>query len=490
MNPRYPSLYQINTRVWLQSLSSFFGRRITLDEIPDSELDRISDFGFEWIWLLGVWQTGEVGRQIALELPELRRAYIQVLPDYQEEDICSSPFAITGYKVNPDLGGEIALTRLCDRIRERGLRLMLDFIPNHTARDHPWVEQHPEFYIQGTDQHIEQHPGDYGLTPQGNKVFAHGRDPYFPGWTDTFQLNYGNPALQSAMISELQKVALICDGVRCDMAMLILPEVFFRTWGIQINPFWDQAIQAIQSEHPDFQFMAEVYWDLEALLQTIGFNYTYDKQLYDRLRERHSHAVREHLKADMDYQLKSARFLENHDEPRAAKVFPPEVHRPAALITYLVPGLRFIHQGQLLGKISRIPMQLCRAPEDSENVELKEFYFRLLNLLKLPAFRSGEWQLLESFPAWNGNWTWDNFIIYSWSLESRDNTLVVVNYSPHQGQCYVKPPLPETHGDWVELNDLLSDVVYRRKVDELQEKGLYLDIPGWGYHVFNLQIVD
>ena len=153
------------------------------------------------------------------------------------------------------------------------------------------------------------------------------------------------------MIAELGKISGQCDGVRCDMAMLILPEVFERTWGRRPEPFWPKAIASVRRQHPEFLFMAEVYWDLEWTMQQQGFDYAYDKRLYDRLREGHPQAVRGHLLAGLDYQNRLARFLENHDEPRAAATFPPGVHEAAAVVTYLAPGLRFFHQGQFEGRV-------------------------------------------------------------------------------------------------------------------------------------------
>jgi glycosidase len=181
-------------------------------------------------------------------------------------------------------------------------------------------------------------------------LLAYGRDPYFPGWPDTVQLNYANPALQEAMVGELTKIAGQCDGVRCDMAMLILPDVFERTWGQRAPLFWPKATQRVRERFPHFLLMAEVYWDLEWTLLQQGFDYAYDKRLYDRLREGHARPVREHLHAGLDYQNKLARFLENHDEPRAATAFSAEVHKAAAVITFLSPGLRFFHQGQFEGR--------------------------------------------------------------------------------------------------------------------------------------------
>ena len=176
-----PLLYQINTRVLLADLSRAFGRQVTLDEIPDQELDRFAREGFNWIWLLGVWQTGSAGRAISRENPEWRREFRELLPDFSENDVCGSCFAIQSYSVHSDFGGDCALARLRQRLGERGLSLMLDFVPNHTAPDHRWVQQHTDYYVHGTEKRLECESHNYTrvATPSGSVVLAYGRDPYF-----------------------------------------------------------------------------------------------------------------------------------------------------------------------------------------------------------------------------------------------------------------------------------------------------------------------
>jgi glycosidase len=485
---QYSSLYQINTRVWLNQLSRQLGRPATLDDITDLELNHIVDKGFDWVWLLSVWQTGLAAQQISRTNPEWRREFEETLPDLSEGDIGGSGFAITGYNVHQSLGGNPALARLRQRLRERGLKLMLDFVPNHMGPDHPWVEDHPEFFIRGTELDLAREPKNYGWAKrkQGNLLFAYGRDPYFPGWPDTFQLNYGNPATQEAMIGELLKIAGQCDGVRCDMAMLVLPEVFERTWGIKAEPFWPRATRRVRERVTDFLFMAEVYWDLEWTLQQQGFDYTYDKRLYDRLREGHARGVLEHLQAGLDYQNKMARFLENHDEPRAAAVFSPEAHEAAAVLTFLSPGLRFFHQGQLEGRKKRISPHLVRGPDEVVDEKVSQFYAGLLNVLRRDVVRDGQWQLLECLPAWEGNWTWDCFVAFAWTGSSGERLLVAVNYAANQSQCYVRLPFLELGGGRWQLRDLLSDACYKRDGSDLQSEGLYLDVPASQYHVFEI----
>jgi glycosidase len=344
--PRYPTLFQVNTRVRLSEIAAARGRkRATLDDIPDEELDRLAKDGFDLVWFLGVWQTGEAARHVSRSNPEWLAEYNRVLPDFQEGDASGSCFAVRDYRVHEDFGGDAALARLRDRLRRRGLRLILDFVPNHVAPDHPWVNEHPDFFVAGTEEQLASEPRNYSRveTSQGPRVLAYGRDPHFDGWPDTLQLDYGNAALQEAMIGELLRIARQCDGVRCDMAMLMLPEVFEKTWGISPPAFWARATESVRALVPGFLFLAEVYWDLECTLQQQGFDYTYDKRLYDRLEAGHAGPVRAHLCAGLDFQDRLARFVENHDEPRAAATFAPGVHRAAAILTFLAPGLRFFH---------------------------------------------------------------------------------------------------------------------------------------------------
>jgi hypothetical protein len=478
----------VNTRVRLSELSVTLARPAILDDIPDAELDQLADDGFNLVWFLGVWQTGEAGRRISAAHPQLRMEYQRVLPDFQESDICGSCFAIHDYHVHTDFGGDKALVRLRERQQQRGLRLMLDFVPNHLAPDHPWVEQHPDFFVAGSEEQLLTQPKNYCRleTTGGSRIFAYGRDPYFDGWTDTLQLNYGNPTMQQALFGELQRIATQCDGVRCDMAMLVLPDIFQQTWGISAAPFWPGVTSKIHGDFPGFIFLAEVYWDLEWSLQQQGFDYTYDKRLYDRLKHGAARPVREHLLAGLDFQDHLARFLENHDEPRVAATFTPQVHRAAAIVTFFTPGLRFIHQGQRQGKEVHIPVHLRRGPLEESDPIIAAFYGDLLGCLKDPGFRDGQWRLLEANPAWDGNETHEAFIAFAWTGLGDRQRLVVVNYSAQQSQGYIKLPWGDPSGRSWRFSDQMSQAVYDRNGDDLSSRGLYLDLPAWGYHIFDV----
>jgi Alpha amylase, catalytic domain len=485
--PVHPALYQINTRVWVTALSASVGRQATLDDIPDLELDRIAASGFDWVWFLSVWSTGAAGQRISRGTRKWRGEFERTLPDLREDDIAGSGFAITAYTAHPRLGGDIALSRLRDRMHRRGLRLMLDFVPNHTAVDHPWVEEHVEYYVGATEHDLAQAPQNYA-TIQGEKgvsFLAYGRDPYFPGWPDTLQLNYANPATQAAMIGELEKVADKCDGVRCDMAMLVLPAVFERTWGLSPEPFWPKATRRVRERSPGFSFIAEVYWDLEWTVLQQGFDYAYDKRLYDRLRAGQAREAGAHLQAPLDYQKHLARFLENHDESRAATSFARDMHEAAAVITYLSPGLRFFHQGQLDGHRRWISPHLVRAPNEPVDEALQRFYINLLTVLRQPTVRNGEWQLLDCTAAWDGNWTNDCCIAWCWDGAAQ-RWLIVVNYAANQSQCYVRIRWSDLAGAKVGLRDLMSPAAYERDGADLIARGLYIDLPPWGFQVFDV----
>jgi glycosidase len=365
---------------------------------------------------------------------------------------------------------------------------MLDFVPNHVAPDHRWVDEHPDYFVHGGENDLARAPQNYcrAQTKNGAVVLAYGRDPYFDGWPDTLQLNYGNPELQQAMIGELERIAGQCDGVRCDMAMLVLPDVFESTWGIRADLFWPKATEFVRRKHPNFQFMAEVYWGLEWTMLQQGFDYAYDKRLYDRLRDGHVRPVREHFHAALNYQNKLTRFLENHDEPRAAATFSPEVHEAAAVITFLSPGLRFFHQGQFEGRRKRISPHLVRAPDESVDDRLKQFYDRLLAALRRSVIRDGQWQLLECKSAWDGNWTSDCFLVFGWQNAGGERLVVAVNYAGNQSQCYLRLPFSDLRDRRWQLRDLLGDAQYDRDGNGLEARGLYLDMPAWAYHMLSL----
>ena len=486
-----PILYQINTRVLLGGIARRFGRPATLDDIPDQALRAVAELGFEWVWFLGVWQTGARGRAVSRNHAAWQRGFREALPDLTQADICGSPFAIADYRAEASFGGDAALARLRQRVGQAGLRLMLDFVPNHLALDHPWVRQRPSLFIQGTQAALAAEPENWVRldTEQGRLVLAHGRDPYFPGWPDTVQLDYANPETAEAMGDVLLDIAGRCDGLRCDMAMLLLPEIFERSWagalgGRPAVPFWERTIPRLRAAAPDFCLMAEVYWDLEAALLGQGFDFAYDKGLYDALRAPDAARVRALLGAEVRVQSHLARFVENHDEPRPAASFGPSQHRAAAVLAFCAPGLRLLHQGQLEGARVHVPIHLDRGPAEGIDPAIHEFYLDLLSVLRDPLLRDGSFGPLAVGAAWDGNPSHEGFTASTWSDARGPRLLCVVNYRADRGQCRVRIVHPTLSGRVVSLSDRLGPEHYARDGDLLAGEGLYLDLPGWGYNLF------
>ena len=414
----HPLVFELNTRCWLRELSDRQGFKVTLGTVPRAEFEKWRRLGFTHIWLMGVWTTGAHSRACSRNLPGLRRLCRGLMPDFSVADILGSPFAVAGYQVARALGGESGLKKFRRQLAEHGLKLILDFIPNHTGLDHAWLTEKPELFVQ-SDKSV---PETFRVeTPTGPRWIAHGKDPFFPAWVDTAQLDFRNPATHAAVLEELRTVAALCDGVRCDMAMLVLKEVFARTWSHFPNStapekeFWAEAIPAIRQAQPGFLFFAEAYWDLEARLLEQGFDYAYDKRLYDYLVSRNYPELRRHLFAvPPEFLNAGAHFLENHDELRIKSLLAWPEHRAAALVTFGVPGLRLLHDGQLTGACCKISVHSGRRPLEAPDLEIAAWYEKTLTALQNTAVARGHGEVIRTNRAWPGNPTEQDFIIFQW----------------------------------------------------------------------------
>ncbi len=489
--PRYPTLYEINTWVWLTDLAARNGFPVDLSSVPPAEWDAIATYGFDAVWLMGVWERSPAGIAIANKNEHLLADFRQALPDFQFGDNVGSPYCIRRYVVEKHLGGAEGLARARKELARRGLLLVLDFVPNHVAPDHPWASEHPEYFIQGTPEDVQNDPASYIEVYQ--TIYACGRDPYFPAWPDVLQLNAFQPGLRGAVIETLSDVASQCDGVRCDMAMLLLNSVFERTWGSRAGgrpatEYWTDVIPAVRKASPHFRFIAEAYWDLEWDLQQQGFDFCYDKRLYDRLEHENAESVRLHLCADRAYQQKLLRFIENHDEPRAAATFALAKERAAAVATSTLTGARLFHEGQFEGRKVRLPAFLGRRPEEAVDTDLQEFYRKLLAAINHPAFREGEWTLC-AHTGWPDNSSYRNIVAWSWNKDE-ERYLIVVNLSDAAAQALVQVAWDDLAGQNWNLTDKLSGVTYERSGDDVRSSGLYVDLAPWGQHFFQWSRVN
>jgi len=351
--------------------------------------------------------------------------------------------------------------------------------------DHAWAVAHPEYFIQGSDEDLRNNPSAF-LRVEG-KVIACGRDPYFPAWPDVLQLNAFEPGLRQAVRETVAGIAEQCDGIRCDMAMLLENPIFERTWGGRAGErpateYWVDVIPPTKRAYPHFLFMAEAYWDREWDLQQQGFDFCYDKRLYDRLEHSSPETVRLHLCAEPAYQERLVRFIENHDEPRAAAAFSPAKARAAAVAIATLPGARLFHEGQFEGRRVRLPVFLARRPAEQADLDLQAFYGKLLKAIDSPLFRSGRWSLC-SRTGWPDNPSFENLLAWSWTKDGQ-RCLVIVNLSEQTVQARVQVPWNDVHGETWQLTDALSGTTYERGGDEIQNEGLYVELGPWKCHLF------
>lgn len=485
--PPGPVIHEVNTWVWLRELSRRTGRPTTLADVPKDAWDEVTPHGVDAVWLMGVWERSPAGLAIALADPGLRASFAEALPDVTEEDIAGSPYCVRSYTVDPHLGGEAGLAVARAELDRRGVGLLLDYVPNHVSPDHAWLTEHPEYFVHGTPEDLRRDPAAYYATDRA--VYARGRDPYFPPWPDVVQLNAFMTALRHATADVLAHIGDLCDGVRCDMAMLLTNDVFARTWGERVRmppdeEFWTSVLPAVRRRHPGMTFVAEAYWDLEWALQQQGFDYCYDKRLYDRLLHESAESVRGHLSADVGYQRRLVRFLENHDEPRAAATLGPAKERAAAVLVATVPGACLWHEGQFTGRRVRLPVFLTRRPEEEPDTALRAFHERLLAAVRDSGMRTGEWRPLEC-RGWPDNPSHRSLVAWGWSGHA-GRYVTVVNLSDARAQARIPLPWPELGDGTRQLDDLLSGARYERDGDELTGPGLFVDLDAWGHHLLKL----
>jgi len=459
---RHTSLSLINTRLWLCELGAKYGRPVTLATVPEEEWMTKFD-RFDAFWFMGAFRPSVASREHALHYAH---QYAYALPDIQpEEDVAGSPFAIPEYSPNPLIAQDWEeWDGVVDRLHGFGKKVYLDFVPNHVALDHPWAKSHPEYFIRGGVEDYVRNPGFYYpvVADDGQTYYlAHGKDPNYPEWADTLQLNYGNPEVQWAMEAVLLELVEHCDGVRCDMAMLLNPETFLRTWGwcmseedkqfIWNNRFWERAIPKVKARAAElgrdsFDFLAEAYWDREALGCT--FDYIYRSELYRKLLGVAAGSDVNDLRGDLGYLLAIADqedlchdvvYLENHDEERAARTMGLSFEKAAAAAIGLLPGtLLMINQGQEEGRQIRPPMQIGRPPLETSDLELDEYYQRLLELKRSRFFQEATVRLT------GGRENDSRLLVFQAEvMEANLGAAVCVNLSREQLSCRL-PEIGET----------------------------------------------
>jgi len=486
----YPRMLEINTRIWMKRA----GNNFTFSSIPDGQIKTWQDMGIDMIWLMGIWENNkEVISEYCFE-PDLISSYNSALKDWQPEDVVGSPYSIDKYEINPALGTKEELLSFKQRLNEKGIKLILDFVSNHFSAKSSLIKNNKEIFLFADEYIFKNDPYTFYPSPVNSKEYlAHGRDPLFPPWKDTAQVNFFSSEARSYLISVLNDLTNLCDGVRCDMAMLPLNNIFYNTWiGVlkkhgyekPEKEFWEEAISEVKKIREDFIFIAETYWDLEWQLQNLGFDFTYDKKLTDRLISGDIRSIKDHLNAEMSYQEKSVRFLENHDEDRSIVKLGRERSMAAAVIISTIPGIAFYFDGQCEGKRIKLPLQLGREPEEKRDEKIKEFYRLLFSITKQEVFRTGNWKLLEALQVNNSDSTYENLL--AWELRKDDELcIVVVNYNNTTSRCRLKFDISLDSND-IQLSDLLNNITYKRSVKEIAEKGLFVELKSFNSHIFSI----
>ncbi len=478
-----PVIYEINTWVWLHEMGQQLQFPVTLANVPAEKWDEIRNLKVDAVWLMGVWERSPRGIAISNAHAGNLADFRQALPDFTFADNVGSPYCVRRYAADAQLGGDEGLAIARDQLARRGIKLILDFVPNHLAHDHRWVDESPEFFITGNKEDLRDDPVTY-VQINGN-IYACGKDPFYPAWQDVLQVNAFHPELRVAMIETVTRLASQCDGVRCDMAMLMLNDVFAKTWGKRAGPepvldYWEELIAAVKRSNRDFIFIAEAYWDTEWKLQQMGFDYCYDKRLYDRLEYASAMEIRLHLQADPDYQSKLIRFIENHDEPRHVVAFQAGKNRAATVISSTLPGAKLYHEGQFDGRKVKLPVFLCRRPDERADFELRAFCQRLLGAIAHPVFHHGNWQLCEC-SGWPDNDSFKHLLAWCW-CNGNDRFLIVVNYAPKRTQGLVRFSGRELENQNWRLRDSLTEVTLERSGNELHNPGLFVALGPWDCH--------
>jgi hypothetical protein len=487
-----PKLYEINTVVWLDELGRKHGRRFALADVPAEEWDRLKRLGFDYVWLMGVWERSRAGREFfrgSPEWPAMTALFDSFLPGWQDVDVVGSPYSIASYTPDPLVGewGDIDAARR--ELHRRGMRLVLDFVPNHTAPDHSWIFAHPGYYFGVSQSEYERGPALFNRVLREGEVsyIARGKDPYFPAWPDTAQLNHFNPETRLALIEEMRSISRHCDGLRCDMAMLVLNDIFSRNWAwagkgwfeMPVKEFWKE----VRDNFPALILIAEAYWDTEQRLQGLGFDYVYDKKFYDCLRSSQPGDILHSLGRDISFQRRLVRFLENHDEARSSEVFAGGKLYVSATVIATVPGMKLYYHGQLEGKTKQAPLLFGRAAEEETNPAIAGMYEKIFRITSQKVFHSGAFRVGHVAGAWDN--TSANLIAYTWKDEKRTK-LVVVNLADSVSQGRIPLGDVVSRAGSYELHDEVNDTRYLRSGEEMSDPGLHVILEGFQTHIFDI----
>ena len=410
-----PSLVLIakNAYVWLDQLSKLYQRPIQhLDQIPDEELDRLAQWGFSGLWLIGLWERSLASKRIK----QLRG----------NPDAVASAYSLLDYQIAGDLGGEDAYQSLRQRAWHRGIRLASDMVPNHMGIDSRWVMEHPDWFISqeyspfpsysfnGANLSWDERVGIYVEDHYFNNTDAavvfkrvdhwsgqeryiyHGNDGTSMPWNDTAQLNYLKPEVREAVIQTILHVARKFPVIRFDAAMTLAKKHFQRLWfpepgtggaipsraehgltkeqfdaAIPIE-FWRELVDRVAQEVPDTLLLAEAFWLMEGyFVRTLGMHRVYNSAFMNMLRDEKNAEYRLVMKNTLEFDpeilKRYVNFMNNPDERTAVDQFGKE-DKYFGICTMMVtlPGLPMFGHGQVEGFTEKYGMEYRRAYWDEK----------------------------------------------------------------------------------------------------------------------------
>ena len=399
--------------VWLGQLGRSYDRPIsTLDQIPDDALDRLARWGFNALWLIGIWERSAASRKIK-----------QLSGNPEAE---ASAYALYSYRVSADLGGEAALANLESRCAERGIRLACDVVPNHTGIDSEWIQQHPDWFIQsdsppypayrfhgpelcdnpGIDIRIEDGYWDHSDAAvvfehfdhhTGRRRYIyHGNDGTHMPWNDTAQLNFLLPEVRQAMSDLILETAKRFRLIRFDAAMTLARKHFRRLWfpppggsaGVASRSafwmddldfdeafpreFWRDIVDRVNREAPDTLLIAEAFWLMESyFVRNLGMHRVYNSAFMNLLKREENAKYRQILKDVLAYNpeilKRYVNFMNNPDEATAVEQFGKgDKYFGTAVLLATLPGLPMFGHGQVEGFREKYGMEYRRAYWDEE----------------------------------------------------------------------------------------------------------------------------
>ncbi len=473
-----PSLILIakNAYVWLDQLSKVYQRPITnLGQIPDEELDKLAQWGFTGLWLIGLWERSSASRRIK----QLRG----------NPDAVASAYSLLDYQIAGDLGGEEAYQSLRQRAWRRGIRLASDMVPNHMGIDSHWVMDHPDWFISqdyspfpsysfnGVNLSWDDRVGIYVEDHYFNntdaavvfkrvdhwsgqqKYIYHGNDGTSMPWNDTAQLNYLNPEVREAVIQTILHVARKFPVIRFDAAMTLAKKHFQRLWfpepgsggaipsraehGLTKEQFdaampiefWREVVDRVAQEVPDTLLLAEAFWLMEGyFVRTLGMHRVYNSAFMNMLRDEKNAEYRLVMKNTLEFDpeilKRYVNFMNNPDERTAVDQFGKE-DKYFGICTMMVtlPGLPMFGHGQVEGFTEKYGMEYRRAYWDEKPDEyLVERHRRQIFPLLKKRYLFSQVQdfLLYDFYSPEG---YVNEDVYAYSNRSGDERGLVVYHN-------------------------------------------------------------